>query len=107
MKYALLCLCFFLTCCDDTDIEVQTIKCGLAISEVGNEQAKNNFLTHGNMPHIMADIFLLEEKAKDELGMYSDNQQQQRQLIIEEYNSWFCRNIHAQAKIALPTRSAS
>lgn len=107
MKYILLSLCLFLTCCDGTDIEKQTIKCGLAISEVGNAQARVNFRSHENIPHIMADIFIIEEKAKDELGMFGTNRQQQQQLMIAEYNSWFCRDIHEQAKIEPAVMSSS
>ncbi|MBJ3815841.1 hypothetical protein F9C28_13085 [Shimwellia pseudoproteus] len=99
MKHLLLSLCFFLTCCDNTDIEKQTIKCGLAISELGNAQARSNFRIRENIPHIMADIYLIEEEAKDELGMYSTDRQRQHRLMIDEYNSWFCRDIHSQAKI--------
>ena len=79
----------------------------MAISEVGNDEAKSNFRIRENIPHIMADIYIIEDKAKDELGMYGADRQRQHQLMIDEYNSWFCRDIHEQAKIEPAVLSTS
>ncbi|WP_312772933.1 hypothetical protein [Atlantibacter hermannii] len=91
-----------LQACDSMEDKVKKVlKCGLAVNELGNSTAKSNFnanrmtLFKGDAPHFSsAEIYRIDEEAREELGMDFPNHRENAKRLIEEYEEGYCVDLH-------------
>lgn len=94
---------FVLQGCDSQEAKVKKLlKCGLAVNEIGNSLAQENYEKNGvtaifgrSPPHISSyDMMRIGQDARDELWMNGRNRRGEAQRIIEEYEESYCVDIH-------------
>jgi len=88
--------------CDSGEDKVKKfIKCGLAVNELGDETARNNFdknksnILDGKAPDLTSyDIARIGSEARDELGTYFPNKRESARRMIDEYEKDYCADTH-------------
>ena len=88
--------------CDSGEDKVKKfIKCGLAVKELGDEAARENFdknksnILDGKTPDLTSyDISRIGNEARDELGTYFPNKRERARRMIDEYEKDYCVDTH-------------
>ena len=90
--------------CDTQETKVKKLlKCGLAVDELGNEHAqdnykKNSMLFFGTTPPALShnEMVKIGDKAREELWMDSRNSSGTVQKLLEVYGEKYCIELHQE-----------
>lgn len=91
-----------LQACDSAEDKTKKMfMCGIAVNELGNRTAKENFdknrmvIFDGKVPDLSSyDVSRIAEEAREELGMHFPNHRENAKRLIDAYEENYCVDLH-------------